>query len=98
VQWRALVARWAPVFALPVAQRRLVLAVDRLAADSHKALFRAIARHGPFTDSAAALGFIASALQRSERRLDRKRAACVASVGLRARRVSMDGRLAVAGG
>ena len=98
VQWRALVSRWAPVFALPVAQRRLVLAVDRLAADSHKGLFRAIARHGPFTDSAAALGFIASALQRAERRLDRKRAVCVASVGLRARRVNMDGRLAVAGG
>lgn len=98
LQWRALVSRWAPVFALPVAQRRLVLAVDRLATDSHKGLFRAIARHGPFTDSAAALGFIASALQRAERRLDRKRAACVASVGLRAQRLNMDGRLAIEGG
>gem|GEM_PF-3326517 len=97
-QWRALVSRWSPVFELPVAQRQLVLAGDRLAADLHKGLVRAIARHGPFTDSAAALGFVARALQRAERRLDRKRAACVAAVGQRARLVNMDGRLAVAGG
>lgn len=97
-QWRALVSRWAPVFELPVAQRRLVLAGDRLAADLNKGLVRAIARHGPFTDSAAALGFVARALQRVERRIDRKRAACVVAGGRRARRLDMAGRLAVAGG
>jgi transposase-like protein len=97
-QWRALMSRWAPVFELPVAQRRLVLAGDRLAADLHKGLVRAIARHGPFTDSAAALGFVARALQRVERRLDRKPAACRAAVGRRARRLGIAGRLAVAGG
>jgi hypothetical protein len=94
VQWRALASRWAPVFALPVAQRRLVLAVDRLAADSHKGLFRAIARHGPFIDLAAAVRFVAVVLHRAGHRLDRERADFVAA-GCEPRGVAL-GRLAMA--
>jgi putative transposase len=93
-QWRALVSQWAPFFALPALQRSLVLAGDRMAAQLHKGLVRAIVRHGPFIDSAAALRFVAVVLHRAGHRLDRERAEFVAA-GCEPRGVAL-GRLAMA--
>lgn len=79
-QWRLVLAQWMPVFALPAPQRRVVLAGVRMAVELNESLVRAIARHGPFADSAAALAFVADRLQRAERRLDRQRAFVAAAV------------------
>lgn len=68
-------ARSEPFFALPAPLRQLVRSADRTALDVRERLTRAIHRHGPFIDPAAALDFVADRLLRAEHRLDRERAA-----------------------
>jgi transposase-like protein len=63
--------------------RGLVRSADRTAAEVRGRLTRAILRHGPYTDSAAALDFVATALARAEQRLDREHAAARAAAETR---------------
>lgn len=76
--WGEALARFEPLFALPEPVRQLVRSADRTAMEVHERLTRAIHRHGPFSDSAAALDFVEDALLRAERRLDRQWAAAMA--------------------
>ena len=82
-QWRLALAQWAPLFALPAALRRVVVSGDRMAANLHGSLVRSVGRHGCFADQAAALDFVAGALLRAERRLDRERAVAVTAQRIR---------------
>lgn len=74
-QWSEAVAVFQPLFALPEPYRRLVRSVDRTAMDVQERLMRAIHRHGPFADASEAFAFVAAALQRADRQLDRERQA-----------------------
>jgi transposase-like protein len=76
--WGEALARFEPLFALPEPVRQLVRSADRTAMEVHERLTRAIHRHGPFSDSAAALDFVEDALLRAERSLDRQWAAAMA--------------------
>lgn len=76
---REALAATEPNYALNSQLRAHIRSADRTAAEVRGCLARAILRHGPFTDSAAALDFVATFLARAERRLDRKRAAAVAA-------------------
>jgi transposase-like protein len=58
--------------------RERVRSADRQAAEVRGRLTRAILRHGPFVNSAAAFDFVATTLQRAECRLDRDNAAALA--------------------
>lgn len=78
-RWREALARFEPIYSLNAQLRGLIRSADRTAADVRGRLARAIHRHGPFTDSAAALAFVAVTLARAEQRLDRERAAVVAA-------------------
>jgi len=71
-QWDEAVAGFQPLFALPELYGHLARSVDRTAMEVQQRLTRAIRRHGPFADSVEAFGFVAAALQRAERRLDRE--------------------------
>jgi transposase-like protein len=59
--------------ALAAARRRVLPSPERVAEHVREGLIRAIRRQGSFENEAAALDFIAGALQRAERRLDRER-------------------------
>jgi putative transposase len=72
--WSDALARFEPIFSLNEQLRGLVRLADRTAADVRGRLNRAILRHGPFSDSGAALDFVALSLARAEQRLDRERA------------------------
>ena len=88
-QCRLALVQLAPVFALPAALRRVVVSGDRMAANLHGSLVRSVGRYGCFVDQAEALDFVAGALLRAERRLDRERVAAVP--GPRIRRVGAAG-------
>lgn len=96
--WKDALARFEPIYDLNEQLRGLVRLADRTAAEVRGRLARAILRNGPFTDSAAALDFVALALAREEQRLDRDRATAAASLQARSttpRAVSMAGALGV---
>jgi hypothetical protein len=57
--------------ALATSRRRVLLSPERAAEQVREDLVRAIRRRGSFESEAAGLDFVASALQRTERRLDR---------------------------
>jgi len=61
--------------ALEASDRHGLPSPNRITEEIAGSLDRAIRRHGAFDDEAAAVDFIASALQRAERRLDRERLA-----------------------
>jgi len=94
-QWREALARLEPLFALPESLRSLVRSADRTAMEVHERLTTAIHRHGPFVDAVAAREFVASALQRAERRLDHGRLSATVRSGtpaaLRGRRLPGSG-------
>ena len=77
--WGDALARFEPIYSLDEQLRGLIRLADRTAADVRGRLSRAILRHGPFSDSGAALDFVAISLVRAEQRLDRERAAAVAA-------------------
>ena len=54
-------------------RRRMPSSAELAAEHFHERLVRAIRRHGSFESRAAVLDFVAGALQRAERRLDRER-------------------------
>lgn len=96
--WKDALARFEPIYDLNEQLRGLVRLADRTAAEVRGRLARAILRNGPFTDSAAALDFVALALVREEQRLDRDRATAAASrqaCSTTPRAVSMAGALGV---
>lgn len=72
-QWGEAVAAFQPLFALPEPYRRLVRSVDRTAMDVQERMMRAIHRHGPFSNASEAFAFVAAALQRADRQLERER-------------------------
>lgn len=74
-RWGEAVAVFQPLFALPEPYRRLGRSVDRTAMDVQERLMRAIHRHGPFADASKAFAFVAAALQRADRQLERERQA-----------------------
>jgi transposase-like protein len=74
-QWGEAVAVFQPLFALPEPYRRLVRSVDRTAMEVQERLMRAIHRHGPFADASETFAFVAAALQRADRMLERERQA-----------------------
>lgn len=76
-QWWEALAGFQPIHALHEPLRELVRLTEQTAAVVRGRLERAIHRHGPFIDSAAALDFIAIALLGAERRLDREQAAAL---------------------
>ncbi|NCT81629.1 MAG: hypothetical protein GXC94_00640 [Comamonadaceae bacterium] len=78
-QWREALPRFESFYALDAPLRELVRSADRMAADVSECLRRAIKRHGQFTDSTTALGFVVACLDKVERGLDRDRAAALAS-------------------
>ena len=57
-------------FLLPVALQHMTISGDRTASDLQASLTSGIRRHGCFSDPAATLDFVASALMRAERRID----------------------------
>jgi len=59
--------------ALASSRPHMLPSATAVAKDVRDGLVRAVRRHGHFEDEAAALGFVARALQRAERRLDRER-------------------------
>jgi len=59
--------------ALASSRPHMLPSAAAVAEDVRDRLIRAVRRHGPFEDEAAALHFVADALQRTERRLDRER-------------------------
>lgn len=69
-QWGNALSRFEPIYALHGRQRELVRSADRAAADIGGRLNLAIQRHGPFTDSAEALEFVAARLAKAEQQLD----------------------------
>lgn len=77
-RWGEALAAFEPIYDLDSQLRAHVRSADRTAAEVRGCLSRAILRHGPFIDSAAALDFVARSLMRAERRLDRERAAAKA--------------------
>jgi transposase-like protein len=64
--WGEAVARFQPLFELPEPYGRLVRSVDRTAIRMQERLMRAIQRHGPFVDLAAAFGFVVDWLWRAD--------------------------------
>lgn len=74
-QWEEAVAVFQPLFALPEPYLQLVRSVDRTAIEVQERLMRAIRRHGPFADASEAFAFVAAALQRADRQLERERQA-----------------------
>lgn len=72
-RWGEAVAVSQPLFALPEPYRRLVRSVDRTAMEVQERLMRANHRHGPFADASEAFAFVAAALQRADRQLERER-------------------------
>jgi len=82
--WGEAVARFGPLFALPAPMQRLARSTDRSALEVNERLKRAVHRHGPFDDRAAALEFVARKLDRAECRLDRERDAARAARDVRA--------------
>lgn len=70
-QWRVALTRWEPLFELPARLRRVLAAGDRRARLLHADLVRTLDRRGSFADEAEALAFVADALVRAGRRLDR---------------------------
>ncbi|MFG6432876.1 transposase [Pelomonas parva] len=80
--WGDALARFEPIFSLNEQLRGLVRLADRTAADVRGRLNRAILQHGPFSDSGAALDFVALSLARAEQRLDRERGNAEAARGV----------------
>jgi transposase-like protein len=76
-------AGFTPIFSLSNQLRVLIRSTDQKAAQVRSQLTQAISRHGPFTDTAAALDFVAVSLARTEQRWDRERAAARAARGAR---------------
>ena len=74
-RWGEAVAVFQPFFTLPEPYRQLVRSVDRSAMDVQERLMRAIYRHGPFANASEAFAFVAAALQRADRQLERERQA-----------------------
>lgn len=74
-RWGDAVAAFQPLLALPEPYRTLVRSVDRTAMDVQERLMRAIHRHGPSADASEAFAFVAVALQRADRQLERERQA-----------------------
>ncbi len=74
-RWGEAVAALQPLFTLPEPYRWLVRSVDRTAMEVQERLMRAIHRHGPFADASEAFAFVAAALQRADRQLERERQA-----------------------
>lgn len=72
--WREALAGFVPIFSLNEQLRGLIRSTDQKAAEARGQLRRSISRHGPFTDAAAALEFVAVSLDRTEQRWDRERA------------------------
>lgn len=77
--WGEALAGFTPIFYLSEQLRALIRSTDQRAAQVRGQLMRAISRHGRFTDSAAALDFVATSLARTEQRWDRERAAARAA-------------------
>lgn len=70
-EWRLAFEQGWALLSLPPALWREVLLADGEAAAVSRGLRRAIGRHGGFADAAAAASFVAAALARAVRRLDR---------------------------
>jgi transposase-like protein len=85
---------WESLLSLSEATRSLVLLSDRTASALQGRLAEAVKKHGCFESSDAALDFIADALRRAERRMDRDR--IVANAEPRICRAMADGGLAPA--
>jgi transposase-like protein len=77
--WSEALAGFTPIFALSEQLRVLIRSTDQKAAQVRGQMTRAISRHGPFTDSGAALDFVVASLARTEQRWDRERAAARAA-------------------
>lgn len=95
-RWDEALARFQPVYSLNRQLRGLVRSADRAAAKMREGLAQAIHRHGPFTDSANAIEFIATTLRGFELRLDRDRATARAAREVRASARSSAGSCALA--
>lgn len=67
-QWRPVLGQLGPFYALPVALRHVFLAGDRGVQALQRSMGRAVERHGPFADAAAAESFLVHLLQHRERR------------------------------
>jgi len=67
--WPAVLAQFRPFYALPPHRRALVRAGDEYLEQLGSSLSRAVARHGPFADLAAAVSFVAQTISRDELRL-----------------------------
>lgn len=78
-RWGEALAAFEPIYDLNSQLRAQIRLADRTAAEVRGCLARAIHRHGPFTDPAAAFDFVAISLARAEKRLDRERAAAMAA-------------------
>ena len=71
-RWSTAVKQLEPMYALSARLRRVLRLGDGIVKQLHESLNRAVARHGSFADEDAAMSFLAAALQRAERRLDRR--------------------------
>lgn len=67
-QWRPVLGQLGPFYALPVPLRHVFLAGDRGVQALQRSIGRAVERHGPFADVAAAESFLVHLLQHRERR------------------------------
>jgi Transposase, Mutator family len=65
--WREALVRLAPLYAASPGLRRIVFAADETVQRVSQTLRRALARHGPFEDEAAALAFVSDVLDRVDR-------------------------------
>jgi len=67
--WPAVLEQFRPFYALRPHRRALVCAADEYLESLGLSLRRAVARHGPFADLAAAVSFVAQTISRDELRL-----------------------------